>query len=177
MQDTDAAIGPLGISVMMFRDPRHVAGEMSCSIGGSTANTAGRDRHTSSTFSAARSCSSACAQARLNAGTVTVHEPVVFASSASPSAMCRGGVLHSSGQPGGRPGPADDSNAHGSVGPDSRAGASPVNRSATEGTACDVSPGQSLQVNMNAGPGGRIDVRTRSWMDGLRARMQVKDVP
>ena len=112
-------------------------------------------------------------QARLNAGTVAVHEPVVFASSADPTAACRGGVLHSSG----RPASSHDSFGRSSDSPDSRGGASPVNTPVESGAACDALPGRSLQVNVNAGPGGRIDVRTRSWMDGLRDRMREREAP
>jgi hypothetical protein len=133
-------------------------------------------------------------QARLNAGTVTVHEPVVFAVSGCPTGTCRTGVLHSSGH---AQSPSSGESAGSGEVPGSRGGATPVNVAdpvngesgggvdgtgaagpvgATEkAAACGMRLKTVLQVNLQAGPNGRIDIKTRSWMDGLRARMRERD--
>ena len=125
-----------------------------------------------------------------------MHEPVVFAVGGCPTGTCRTGVLHSSGHVGSQP-------SEGSIGssdsPDSRADASPINvpvaagggsgggpdgtsdsgpvSSSDETSACRVRLERMLQVNVHAGLNGRIDVRTQSWMEGLRARVQERNAP
>ena len=134
-------------------------------------------------------------QARLNAGTVAVHEPVVYAVNGCPTGTCRTGVLYSSGQ---AESPSSSKSAGSGEGPESRGEATPVNvpdaadgessgsvvagsssarpvSASEEATACGLQPKTVLEVNVNAGSKGRIDIKTRSWMDGLRARMRERD--
>ena len=122
-----------------------------------------------------------------------MHEPVVFAVNGCPTGTCRSGVLHSSG----RAVPSSsDRGASSGEGPDSRGGALDNVQGAAGGKSggsadgastagvvnipgeaadCGVRSEKTLQVNVNAGPGGRIDIKSRSWMDGLRARMRERD--